>query len=76
MSEPACMRGETCEESFTCEGKECEHGRGSVACRLTHLRHECVHNWNSGEWTETAFGGTKTCMCGMSAIRHDMKYGP
>lgn len=73
---PSCLDGQHCRDEVLCTPETCEYGQDSFKHRLHCVKHICAHDFRSGPWVEIQGGGTATCQCGMTAIGHDMRYGP
>jgi len=72
---PPCSDGKRCIEEAICTPEICEY-KGSWKHTAYHVKHHCAHDFQSGEWIEFENGGTASCVCGMTAMSHDMRYAP
>jgi len=75
---PRCQQGEECRDSVMCTPDTCEYGQKGWKHAAYHIKHFCAHDFDSGEVVSLDDGTihTKTCICGMTAFAHDMRYGP
>ena len=75
---PSCLHGETCTETVTCTPETCEYRQRSWRHTAEHIKHHCAHDFGSGPWVVSRDGltGTTSCRCGLTAMSHDMRYGP
>lgn len=73
---PPCLNGKRCTEEVLCTPENCPHGQKGWQHAANCIKHHCAHDWDSGPWVEYYNGGSASCACGMTAMGHDMRYGP
>lgn len=73
---PPCINGRQCHEEVLCIRETCPYGWDNWKHTTNCVKHTCAHNFSSGLGLELDGGWTATCICGMTAMSHDMRYGP
>ncbi len=74
---PLCANKEPCREEVTCTPDTCPHNsQKGWQHAFTCVKHICAHDFQSGPWINYENGGTASCICGETAMSHDMWYGP
>lgn len=73
---PDCANGEQCCEEVTCTPNTCPWKQKGWQHTANCVKHYCAHDWDSGPLIEFDSGFTTSCACGLTAMGHDMRYGP